>query len=206
MLEYCASVGFTALKQEQIIYSLPVVATTDPAVPCWIDWFNYNDGANLFNAPVLPPDLIVPLRVWERPSGQRGPFPVDPMELIFDGLPGFPKQAWSGFWEWRANAIYIPGALQVMDLKILYMRYLGDFLDDSEQWFQKRVPIPRCQDALSLYICAEIRSDVESEGWLEKAESAARLLCNRDVAMKQRGNIRRQSRSGRLERGGWCGW
>jgi hypothetical protein len=210
MLEYLASLGFTALKQEVILYSLPAVATTDPAIPCWIDWFNFNDGANLYPAPVLPADLIIPLKLWERPSGQNAPFPAQPMELFMDGLPGRPKQIWNGMWEWRANAIYFPGTLQVVDFRLLYARYLGDFVDSgNEQWFERRVPVPRCQDAFSLYICAEIantREDMDADVWTAKAESAARLLCNREVAMKQRGNIHRQSRSGRLESGRGYGW
>jgi hypothetical protein len=94
-----------------------------------------------------------------------------------------------------------------MDLRLLYSRYLGDFLDvGALQWFQQLVPIPRCQDAFSLYICAEIRHNAESDEWLTQAEGAARLLCNREVSMKLRGNVRQQSRSGRLEGGGGCGW
>ncbi len=204
MCEFLANIGFTALKQEAIVSSLPISASQDPASTCWIDWSNCFDGNNLFDQPQLPQDLIIPLKVWERPAGQNTPFPTNPMELCFDGLPGFPKQSYNGCWEWRANKIYFPGSLQAMDFRILYQRYLGDFMDvGTVQWFQQPVPIPRCQDAFSLYICSEFQP---SGGWREKAESAARLLCNRDVSMKQRGNIRRQSRSGRLEGGGYYGW
>ena len=204
MCEFLATVGFTALKQEAIITGIPLSASLDPASTSWLDWFNCFDGANLYDVPALPSDLIVPFKIWERPTGQNAQFPRDPMELMFDGLPGMQKQSWNGCWEWRANRIYFPGALQVMDFKVLYQRYLGDFLDvGNVQWFQQPVPIQRCQDAFSLYICSEFRP---ADGWLEKAEVAARLLCNREVSMKARGNVRRQSRSGRLE-GGWgTGW
>ena len=204
MCEFLANVGFTALKQEAIITGIPLSASLDPASTSWLDWFNCFDGANLYDVPELPSDLIVPFKIWERPTGQNAQFPRDPMELMFDGLPGMQKQSWNGCWEWRANRIYFPGALQVMDFRLLYRRYLGDFLDvGNVQWFQQPVPIQRCQDAFSLYICSEFRPGA---GWQEQAESAARLLCNREVSMKARGNVRRQSRSGRLE-GGWgCGW
>ena len=204
MCEFLATVGFTALKQEAIITGIPLSASLDPASTSWLDWFNCFDGANLYDVPALPSDLIVPFKIWERPTGQNAQFPRDPMELMFDGLPGMQKQSWNGCWEWRANRIYFPGALQVMDFRLLYRRYLGDFLDvGNVQWFQQPVPIQRCQDAFSLYICSEFRPGA---GWQEQAESAARLLCNREVSMKARGNVRRQSRSGRLE-GGWgTGW
>ena len=204
MCEFLANIGFTPLKDEAIITGIPVSASLDPASTSWIDWFNCFDGANLYSVPELPPDLIIPLKLWERPTGQNAQFPRNPMELMFDGLPGGQKQGWNGCWEWRANRIYFPGALRVMDFRILYQRYLGDFLDvGTLQWFQQPVPIPRCLDAFSLYICSEYRP---GDGWLEKAEGAARLVCNREVSMKSRGNVRRLSRSGRLEGGGGYGW
>ncbi len=209
MLEFCGNRGLTALKQEAVIYQLPGCIATDPAIPMWIDWFNSYDGANLYTQPVLPADLIVPLKVWERPSNLNCAFPSNPMELFFDGLPMLPKQLYNGMWEWRANRIYIPGALQKIDLRILYARYLGDFADGAEQWFEQEVPLPRCQDPFSLYICAEIaetREDLDQAYWLAKAEGAAVLFCNRDVQMKQRGTIRRQSRSGRLEMNSGVWW
>jgi hypothetical protein len=171
----------------------------------YIDWTEYCDGVNIFPKPVLPADMILPLKVWERPSAMNaiwGP----PMENFVDGLPDIPKQTWNGCWEWRANAIYFPGALQVMDFRVLYMRYLGDFVDVSNiPWFQQPVPIVRSQTAFSLYLCAEIDTD-NAEEWLVKAQAAAKMMVNREAAMKQRGNVRRQSRSGRLECGGWGWW
>ena len=205
MCEFWANIGFTGLKEEAVVTGIPIVATLDPgAPPPWIDWNNCSDGVNLSDAPVLPSDLIIPLKVWERPSGQNAQFPITPMELMFDGLSGFQKQIWNGQWEWRANKIYFPGALQAMDFRILYRRDLADFVDSgTTQWFQQTVPIPRCQDAFSLYICSEF---LPGAGYKEMAEEKARLICNREVSMKQRGNVRRQSRSGRLEGGGGCGW
>ncbi len=203
--EFLANLGYTKFRQEAIVYGIPAVSSLDPLIQVRIDWFNYFDGANLFNAPVLPPDLIIPLKVWERQSGMAGAFV--PMELIFDGLPNWNKQSRNGLWEWRAEAIYMPGALCVTDLRLRYEAFMPDFVDSSTtQWYQQPVPLLRCHDALSLYICAEIaegRDDMDAAKWTQKAEAAAKIILNRDMAMKQRGNIRRQSRSGRLEgRGG----
>jgi hypothetical protein len=203
--ESLANLGYTVLKQEAIIQGLPVVATTDPAVPCYIDTQQFYDGVNLFpGGPVLPSDIILPLKVWERPSGQNACF-IRPMELFFDGLPGLPKQVWNGGWEWRAGTLYLPGAQQVTDLRLLYARYLSDFIDiGNVRWYQQLVPIPRCQTAFSLFVCAEADID-NAEAWLTKADGAVRLMANRESSMKQRGNVRRQSRSGRME-GGWGGF
>lgn len=210
MLEFCGNRGLNVLKQEAVIYQFPICAANDPAIPVWIDWFNSNDGANLYTQPVLPADMLVPLKVWERPSNQNAAWPINPMEMFLDGLPMLPKQTFNGSWEWRANKIYMPGALQLIDLRILYARYLGDFLDSgTTQWFEQPVPIPRCQDALSLYLCAEVaeaREEMDQAYWIGKAEAAAISLCNRDVKPKQRVSNRRQSRSGRLEMNSVAWW
>ena len=200
--EFLANLGFAQLRQEGIITGLPVVSSVDPASQVRIDWFGYFDGQNLFPAPMLPPDLMVPLQVWERQSGVNAAFV--PMEPILDGMPTWNKQSRNGIWEWRADGLYMPGALIVTDLRIRYNRYLPDFSDTAAvQWFQQSVPITRCLDALSYFICAEVaeaREDLADDGtFRQKGESAARLLMNRDIAMKQRVNQRRQSRSGRLE-------
>lgn len=196
--EYTANIGVTRLKQEQIIYALPPVASLDPSAQVRIDWFNYFDGANLYQAPVLPPDLMFPLKVFERQNGTASAFA--PMEVMLDGLPDRNKQARSGLWEWRADGLYMPGALMTTDLKLRYAKYLPDFADvGGVQWFQQVVPMMRASDPFSLYICAEVRDGLEAETWRAKAESAANLWANRDVSMKQRANVRRQSRSGRLE-------
>lgn len=78
-------------------------------------------------------------------------------------------------------------------------------------WYLQPVPIARCADALSLFICAEVaqaRPDLEMDpvAFLESAMDAAKLIFNRDVRMKQRVNVRRLSRSGRLEGAGYGGY
>lgn len=199
--EFLANLGFAQLRQEGIIFQLPVISGTDASLQQRIDWFNFFDGGNLYPAPVLPPDLMFPLRLWERQSGTAGAFV--PMEAIVDGLPNFNKQARNGYWEWRADGIYLPGATQTVDLRIRYARYLPDFADTQQVlWFQQSVPMMRSSDAFSYFICAEVaegRDELDPDAFRQKGEAAAKLMMNRDVAMKQRINIRRQSRSGRLE-------
>lgn len=201
--ECLANHGYTDLKQEQVIYGLPPVATSDPGVFTYIDWFNYFDGVNLYPAPVLPSDLLIPLKIWERPSGQNAVFPQNPMEIFYDGLPANFKGLWNQGWEWRAQQVWLPGAQQTTDLRVLYMKVFPDFADSgTTQWFQQSVPLVRSQNAFSEFICAEIAetlSELDQESWIARAETSCKQMCNRNVAMKQRGNTRRMSRSGRLE-------
>jgi len=204
--EFLANLGYTRLTDEQTLFQCPPTASTDPSAQTYINWFNFFDGANIYPAPVLPPNLIVPLRLWERQNGNASGFV--PMGMMMDGLPTWNKQARNLCWEWRGDAIYMPGSLQTMDLRIRYACYLGDFIDVGDvPWFQQPVPIMRCVDSLAYFICAEVleaREDQEENPFVQKAESAARLIMNRDISLKQRKNIRRRPRSGRGE-GTWGG-
>lgn len=209
--EFMANLGYARLKQEVIITNVPAsTQQQDPASQVYINWFGYFDGTTLQTGIVLPQDLMGPLKLYERQTGSDSQF--IPMELIYEGLPTWGKSPLNRVWEWRNDAIYMPGATFATDLRLLYLQYLSDFADDgSTPWFGTAVPIVRCQDALSWFICAEFasaRSDlgVDAEKMWEKGESAAKLIMNRDAKMKQRGNVRRLSRSGRLEsnyQGSW---
>lgn len=198
--------GFTQLKGDIVILGIPAVTTTDPAIPQSISWTQFFDGTNYLNSPTLPFDMACPLKLFERPNGMNSIWPRDAMELMYDGLRGLPKnQLWNREWEWRSAAIYIPGSLQVMDFRLVYQRGFGDFVDDGvTHWYETGVPISDCLEAFSAQICAGIMGTPQNPnagGWLEAADTAARAMLSREASMKQRGNVRRQSRSGRLESG-----
>jgi hypothetical protein len=212
--EFLANLGYVALVDEILIENVPPTTDLDPASQVYINWFGYFDGTTLQTAPVLPQSLITPLRVMERQTGTQAS--LIPMENIFDGLPTWGKGPRNRLWEWRQNAIYMPGATFAMDLRIRFISYLPDFADTLSSpavpWFQQPVPIMRCQDALSWFIAAELASargdlNIDAKDLWARGEAAAKLIMNRDARMKQRGNIRRASRSGRLEAnagGGSC--
>lgn len=205
--EFLANLGYTRLTQEAVIYQVPAVYGSDPAIQTYINWFNFFDGANLYDQPVLPPDLIIPKRIWERQTGNASGFAE--MGMMLDGLPTWNKQARNLCWEWRADGIYMPGSQASMDLRIRYAAYLPDFNDiGTSPWFQQPVPIMRCLDSLSFYVCAEVfeaRGTEDANPFMAKAEAAAKLIMNRDVSLNQRVNVRRRPRSGRFESSGYGG-
>lgn len=200
--EFLANLGFTRSKSETILTGLPVVASSDPASQVSLSWTNYNDGVNEWTSPVLPQDLILPLKLWERQSGTNARFL--PMGVALDGLPTDPKGGRNLLWEWRNDTIFMPGSQLVMDLRLRYAAYLPDFITTGGVlWYNQPVPVMRSLDAFSNYICAEManaRGDMDGATFEAKAEAAARLIFNREVQMKQRVNIRRQPRSGRGSR------
>lgn len=202
MQERLADLGYARLVSEAIISQLPIVDSVDPGSQVWLSWVGYFDGANLFELPALPSDLAHPLKIWERWSNQNAQFGVDPMEKILGGLPSIPKTSGNRIWEWRGDAIYMPGSQRIMDLRIRYAKFLPDFADISgTRWFNEPVTIMRASDALSWFICAEFagsRGDnASAELFTAKGESAISRIMNYDVRADQSVNIRRQSRSGR---------
>jgi hypothetical protein len=195
-----ADLGFSRSTEEIVLTGLPVVANLDPASQVCLSWTNYFDGTNYFTAPVLPQDLILPLKLWERPSGVNATW-GGPITNFLDGLPGGPKAGANFCWEWRNDAIYMPGSLCVVDLRIRYAAYLPDFITAGQTpWYSQPVPIMRSLDAFAYFICSEVagpRGDLDAATFDTKAEAAVRQLFNREAAQKQRVNIRRIPRSAR---------
>jgi hypothetical protein len=203
MQEYLANKGYIKFTSEIELDNLAPKTSLDPAVQTSLDWNGYNNGTVLNTAIKLPQDLIMPVRVWQRVTGQNAMF--SPMQEWIDGMPSIPATPYNQTWEWRGDAIYFTGANINLDLRIRYANYLPDFIETTTAaWYQQPVPIVRALDSLSFFVCAEIagsRPDLELDtaAFIQQAEAAANLIYNRDVRRKQRVNVRRMSRSGRLE-------
>ncbi len=196
---FLANLGYSALQERAIIFGLPQVATQDPGIEAWIDKANCTDGVNLFTSPVLPENMIQPLTLGERVTGQ--PCQFAPMSLWLDSFPCPVKRSYNRIWQWRGGKIYIPGATSSVDLALLYTKRLPAFEDvGNVRWFQQPIILDdTVVDALAWYLCSEVvRGDLATAMEFEaKAEDAARRFMNGDIRMKQRVNVRRRSRSGR---------
>lgn len=207
---YLGNLGYQQVTSEVLIMSLPVVQTVDPAVFTWLGWTGYFDGANLNPTPALPSDFTYPIKVWERWSGQNMQFSDPSMEKILDGMPTRSKTTSNRFWEWRSDAIWMPGSQMIEDLRIRYVRWLADFADlGTTRWYQQTVPIMRCSDALGWFIAAAVENAAKNgdkdvaAGFLTNGMAAADEIFNRDVRADQRVNIQRRPRSSRSAYGSY---
>lgn len=194
--------GLNRLESEVILTGIPVTSNLDPASQCFIDWNGYFDGNSYFDTPALPGDLLIPLRTWERPTGQN--WGTAPMVNFIDGLPSSMKQGFNFIWEWRDDKLFFPGALSVLDMRVRYAKFIPDFADtigDQGQivpWYNTPVPIVRCQDAFADYIAYEVtnaRGDAAAAGFLVSGQLKANAIFNREARQKQRVNLRRIARS-----------
>lgn len=186
MQEFLANLGYSKLKNETTFTAVPATGSTDPITASYISWSTFYDGANTQVAPVLPQDLIVPLDLWERPTGTTQS--LTEMDRVLNGLPKVPKVQWNRQWEWRDDMVYIPGATVSTDIVLRYAAYISDFVDNSPAsntpWFGQAVPIERSLDSFAWYICDEIdraRNDNYAGQFVAPAEHAAMMILNRDT-------------------------
>lgn len=199
--ERLANKGYDRLIDEVVIRNFPIVATTDPASQCWLNWQGCFDGVSFYPQPALPQFFNHPLKIWERWSNQNAEFCDPPMQKILNGLPSIVKTPSLRYWEWRSDTLYMVGSQMLEDLRIRHVSYLGDFVDvGNVPWFQQQVPIMRCSDALAWLICAEIavaRGDNKlADVYTGNGDGALDRIFNLDVEADQQVNIRRQPRSG----------
>ena len=179
-----ADLRYSGLQSDALLTNVPAAATTDPAAQCYIGYDGYFDGVTLHSAPVLPQNMIRPYELTERPNGTTQLFTE--MDPLLWALPRVPKANWNRQWLWRADTLFLPGALVNTDISLLYAAFFPDFVDSTVPWFQAMVPIMYCLDSFADYICREIyvaRGDSAGAAAAQlSAEANARLIINRDTA------------------------
>jgi hypothetical protein len=226
MQEFASDGGVDRFRGEIVIENIPVVTNYDPASQCILSWSGFFDGTTQQSSPVLPQDLIEPLWMCERPYNQNAVFPDPDNPNMYnwnDGIPMFAKRIRNFGWEWREDAIYIPGALAPVDFRIGYRSYLPDIADNTTsgvRWWNQPVPLMRCADALAWWICHEFAISPTRNGivatqalaaashFMEMAKDSTNKWINRDVMKNQRQDVRRvpyggRNRSGYGRAGGW---
>lgn len=185
--QYLVGMGYVTLEDETTISGLAAVQTLDPGVQTSLSWTGYNNGGSLDSGRFLPESLIRPLDVWERPNVAAPAVNTNSyqdMDEILHGLPSVPKQFFQQLWEWRADAIYMPGATQATDLRIRFAKYLADFVADAIVAFALQpVPIMRCEDSFSGFIAYEMcgsRGDVDAQSILADAKESSMIIVGLD--------------------------
>lgn len=175
--KYLSNLGYRLLIADNfVVASIPLSTAGDPTIQSWLSWNGFFDGTTLQVAPVLPVDFYAPLRISERIHG--GTAFYSPMTPALEGLRNlFPRQALNRRYEWRTNALYLPGATGLTDLLFRYTRRLPDLPDPNyylanTPWYAQQVPIPDSLSALAWFVAAEVlalRTD--------QASADASILC-----------------------------
>lgn len=205
--------GVEVETKEAILTGFPPNTSQDPADLAYIGYAQSFDGQTFWQTPVLPPDLLVPLELWQRQTGTMDGFTR--VQSANDGLQSGYPLSYINAWEWRGDGIYTNGALLSLDFRIRYSAYFNDFVLNQDGSFpgQVQIPILRSAPALAYYVVstfirgrgadADIRAEITSKGI-----EAIQKLVNRTARKKQRGNHRRQPYSMGTGSGSgfWNGW
>lgn len=143
----------------------------------------------------LPTDLLVPLKVWERPDGSSNDF-AEMVDLTrHGGLPSRLQDSTLSIWEWRADGIYFVGATQDTQIRLRYLKAYPDLTDANSP-----VLVRNAQEALAFAAAALAgwaRGSPLSEKWDEAASDAIEDLVVQAVRREQQSAHRRRPFSSR---------
>jgi hypothetical protein len=174
--------------QDDVLLVVTAVAETDSSLQVSI-----TDATAPPNQ--LPTDLLVPLKIWERPNGSTDDF----LEMVdvsqHGGLPSRMQDDTLSLWEWRADGIYFLGATQDTQIRLRYAKAYPDFTDSTSP-----VLIRNAQEAIA-YATAALagwaRGSPLAEKWDDAAADAIEDLVSAAVRREQQSARRRRPFSSR---------
>ena len=194
-----AKVGVETYTAEAWLLALPTMPTLDPEARLVVDDTGtnilYPSGVgNAFSlTPLLPVDLIAPLKLWERQAGTSNSAAA--MIQPNGGLLKQNQQQTLVDWEWKADGLRFRGATQSQDVKILYEKHLAKLAAPTDP-----VPIRGVVNAAA-YFAAQIFAESRGGAIAPQAKLNATeeifILKQLSVRRRQRKQVRRKPYSGR---------
>jgi hypothetical protein len=185
------NIGAGGFIQDDSLLVVAAVAQQDPSLQVSI-----TDATAPPNQ--LPTDLLVPLKIWERPNGSSDDF-LEMVDLSrHGGLPSRDQDVNLGVWEWRADGLWFVGATQDTQIRLRYLKAYPDFTDSTSP-----VLVRNAQEALA-YATAALagwaRGSPLAEKWDDAAADAIEDLVSAAVRREQQSTRRRRPYSSRA---GW---
>lgn len=143
----------------------------------------------------LPTDLLVPLKLWERPDGSSDDF-VEMVDLTrHGGLPSRVQYTTLSVWEWRADGIWFLGATQDTQIRLRYLKAYPDLTDSTSP-----VLVRNSQEAIACATAALAgwaRGSPLAAKWDDAASDALEDLVSQAVRREQQTSRRRRPFSSR---------
>jgi hypothetical protein len=143
----------------------------------------------------LPTDLLVPLKIWERPNLSTQEFDEMVDLTLHGGLPSRVQDVVLSVWEWRADGLWFLGATHDTQIRLRYLKAYPDFTDASSP-----VLVRNAQEALA-YTTAALagwaRGSPLAEKWDDAAADAIEDLVVAAVRREQQTARRRRPFSAR---------
>ena len=178
------------------------LAVADPSVQVYLSFNGYWDGSVLHENPILPPDLLVPLKVQQRISGSTGNAAIfQTVAEAPDGLASNLQTAQGlGGWEWRTDKLNFNGALVNMDIELRYAGGVSPFPTSLSvsNYCTTLIPFLDSTEAMS-YRCAYIfcrprlpAGDTRAQELQANYEYAVQGMANRWRKTQQRSPLSRR--------------
>jgi hypothetical protein len=182
--------GGGAFIQDDVLLVVTAVAQTDTSLQVSI-----TDATAPPNQ--LPTDLLLPLKLWERPNGSSDDF-LEMVDLSqHGGLPSRAQDVTLSVWEWRADGLYFLGATQDTQIRLRYMKAYPDFTDATSP-----VLVRNAQEAIAYgaaALAAWSRGSPLAQKWDDAATDAIEDVVAAAIRREQQSSRRRRpfsSRSG----------
>ena len=204
--------GVASLIQDNyILTNLPPVdgangvGIPDPAAQVAITFSGYFDGTTLWNAPVLAPNTLAVLKMWERTTGSGNSF-AEMTQSQF-GLPARNQITYLGDWEWRGGSVsvasvptfgdgvYMCGCVLATDVRMrLRVSLPSQVSGNGSDFASLQIPVLDCEDAVANYIAAfytaargEDDPDVlgRSKIFMDAGDGSTMELANQQIRQKQ---------------------
>ena len=183
-----ANVQSGTFLTDDVLLVVPAVTAVDPSAQVSV-----TDATAPPNQ--LPPDLLVPLKVWERANPSSDDF-IEMTDLTgHNGLPSEPQGQMLRYWEWRADGLYFLGATQDTQIRLRYQKSYPDLTDATSP-----VLIRNAQEALAYTAAAmagAARGARQAERWDIAAQDALEDLLTRAAQREQQTCRRRRPYSSR---------
>jgi hypothetical protein len=195
--------GIETNIKELVITGLTAAGNNDPTTQVNLSDTGYFDGVNSFLTPQLPTDLIVPLVVWERTTGNLGYF--HELDEANDGLASLSQNGSLRNWEWRQDALYFNGCSLSKDIRLRYDARIQDVQFDTDP-----IQIRGAANALA-YLTAWQYAITSGDSMIaDTVFNAAKLMIGqmttRSARRNQRGSHRRGSRRANRRNRSWGVW
>lgn len=141
--------GVETFIKETVLTPVTAIPLVNPQLQVNVSDTGYFDSVNNFATPQVPPDLQFPLFMWEAQTGSTENWV--PMQECPDGLPSWVQTQRLRLWEWRQDALYMPGSVQSNDLRLRYRGTQAAFVTTSDTLYFRNATGPIAYKMLAAY-------------------------------------------------------
>jgi len=203
------NVGDPRVIRDNVQVNIPANSVTGPNIQTYLTYNGYFDGGVLNASPVLPPDLMFPLELFEQQTTSVTNLPFVRMNQPQFGLQSRNQTFALGDWEWRNNpttnsslvltpgtvnppaAIFFIGTLSQVTVRMRYIASMTTFASlVAADYPNVYVPIIDCEEAVAYraaYIISSALSGMTpgAQALKGEAEDAIQDLRNSVVRRQQ---------------------